>query len=73
MDGNTILALLFGFQIQLLQLIIRKGKKITQFVGHEAPQIGIRRKPRGKLLARKGQASRALGYRVGIRSVNRKT
>jgi hypothetical protein len=39
---HAILALFFGFQIQLLQLVVRKGQEIAKFVRHEAPQIGIR-------------------------------
>src|SRR5713101_329577 len=71
--GDTVLALLLGFQIQLLQLIIGNGKKITQFVGHESPQSGIRRNLGGKFLADKGRAGPAIGYRVALPTVNRKT
>src|SRR5260370_41773309 len=51
--GNSFLTLLLGFQIQLLQLIIGKGEKISQFVRHESPQSGIRLKL-GANLGRQG-------------------
>src|SRR6267378_3183621 len=54
--GNSFLTLLFGSQIQLLQLIIGKGKKISQFVRHESPQSRKRRNPSGQLYASKGPA-----------------
>src|SRR5258708_6512921 len=69
---HAILALLFGFQIQLLELIVGKGEKITKFVGgHEAPQIGIRRS--SGATGGKTPAGRAIAYRGDIASVNRKT
>ena len=36
--GNAVLALLFGFQVQLFEFVIGKSKEITQFVRHESPQ-----------------------------------
>ena len=32
------LALLFGFEIQLFQFVVRNGQEITQFVRHASPQ-----------------------------------
>ena len=36
-QGNALLALLFGVQVQLFQLVIGKREEITQFSGHGSP------------------------------------
>jgi hypothetical protein len=35
--GNAVSALLLGLQVHVFQFVIREGKKIAQFVCHEAP------------------------------------
>src|SRR6266436_5871198 len=38
-DGlDAVLALLFRFQVQLFEFVVRQRQKITQFGGHESPR-----------------------------------
>jgi hypothetical protein len=37
MNGSAILALLFGFEIELFEFFVGERKKIAQFSGHESP------------------------------------
>ena len=37
--GDAVLALLFGFQVELFELVIGQRKKITKFSRHESPSV----------------------------------
>jgi hypothetical protein len=36
-SGHVILALLLGLQVELLEFVIREGKKISKFCCHASP------------------------------------
>lgn len=40
MDWGAILALLFGFEIEVLEFVVGEREKIAQFSGHESPWLG---------------------------------